>query len=80
MTDIGDAMILKSLFTELFEYGMIMVATSNRAPDDLYKDGLQRSNFIPFIGVLKNYCRIVNIDSNDYRKMSIPGVGVRYFV
>lgn len=70
VTDVVDAMILKQLFTHLFDHGVILLATSNRKPDDLYKSGLQRSAFLPFIPMLKENCRIQYLDSNiDYRKL-----------
>jgi len=69
VTDVADAMILKQLFNHLFDDGVILLATSNRAPDELYKSGLQRSAFLPFISILKDNCNIQCLDSNiDYRK------------
>jgi cell division protein ZapE len=77
VTNITDAMILGRLFEALFERGVVVIATSNWAPDDLYKDGLQRDLFLPFIAILKRRLDIIELDQGkDYRQARIAGMKV----
>ncbi|TGZ82620.1 AFG1-like ATPase [Ascodesmis nigricans] len=79
-TDVADAMILRRLLTHLMEHGVVMIATSNRHPDELYKNGIQRASFIPCIELLKTRLTVINLDSpTDYRKVERPQSSVYHF-
>ena len=79
VTDIADAMILGRLFTRLFELGVTVVATSNLAPSELYKDGLNRELFLPFIAQLTRHCEVVRLEARaDFRLEKLTGVATWY--
>lgn len=78
--DITNAMLLYRLFDKLFVQGVTLVATSNVAPDELYKDGLNRQLFLPFIELLKQYTIVENLPAaRDYRRMKFAGQHVYAF-
>jgi cell division protein ZapE len=79
ISDITDAMIVGRLFEKLLAGGMVIVTTSNRPPEDLYKNGLNRALFLPFIALLRDRLEVVELASpHDYRQHRLTGAQV-YF-
>ena len=79
VTDIADAMILGRLFARMLELGVIVVATSNVAPSELYKDGLNRALFLPFIAMIEQHMEVVELNARtDFRLEKLAGQEVWY--
>lgn len=77
VTDIADAMILGRLFEALFEKKVVLAVTSNRAPDELYKNGVNRQLFLPFIALLQEKCEVVSLTGErDWRLDRLSGARV----
>ncbi|MCE9787660.1 cell division protein ZapE [Shewanella chilikensis] len=80
VSDITDAMLLGTLFEALFKEGVVLVATSNIVPDDLYKNGLQRARFLPAIAEIKANCQVLNVDSGiDYRLRTLEQAEIYHY-
>lgn len=82
VTDVADAMILRRLLTTLLckDHGVVLFATSNRHPDELYVNGVQRASFIPCIELIKNRTEVIFLNSpTDYRKIPRPSLTVYYY-
>jgi cell division protein ZapE len=79
VTNITDAMLLYGLLDALFKHGMMLVATSNRVPDDLYLNGLQRERFLPAIDLIKQHTQVLHLDGNvDHRLILLEQSDVYY--
>ncbi|XQW84560.1 cell division protein ZapE [Thalassotalea piscium] len=80
VSDITDAMILGTLFEELFAHNVTLVATSNIIPDELYRNGLQRARFLPAIKLINENCDVINVDSGvDYRLRTLEQAEIYHY-
>lgn len=77
ITDITDAMLMRRLLDGMFEQGVVLMTTSNFAPDELYRNGLQRNQFLPAIDLIKQNLEVVNVDGGtDYRLRELERAGI----
>ncbi|MFZ2406438.1 MAG: cell division protein ZapE [Methylobacter sp.] len=80
VSDIADAMILVRLFRRLFELGIVVVITSNCHPNELYHDGLQRELFLPFVGLLQEKAKVIElVAAQDYRLSHLHALKTTYY-
>ena len=79
--DIADAMVVGKLFRELIDQDIVIVITSNCAPYQLYKDGLQRESFLPFVEIIESHMQVLQMqDVNDYRKLKMRSLETVYYI
>lgn len=80
VSDIGDAMLLGGLFQQLLAKGLVLVATSNQPPDDLYKDGFNRERLLPAIAALKKHMQVLSVDGGEDHRLHPGALRQRYWV
>jgi cell division protein ZapE len=78
VSDIGDAMLLSGLFQALFQQGIILIATSNSQPEQLYRNGLQRERFLPTIDLINKHCQVLSVDGDIDHRLGHYEVALEY--